>query len=63
MIPTNNNNNQQRPVLQTRIDAITHPSYGTGNPYSQYIKPLVLFIRNTLNENYPFITNLILAIL
>ena len=55
----NANNNGLRPALQTRVASITHPSQCTGNPYSQDLRDLVLFIRSNLNENHPFLANLI----
>ena len=33
-----------RPGLQTRVDEVTHPSECTGNPYSQDMRQMVMFI-------------------
>ena len=30
--------------LQTRVDEVTHPSECTGNPYSQDMRMMVMFI-------------------
>ena len=41
----------QRPPLQTRVDPVTHPSLCTGNPYSQDMRALVMFIGEHLEAN------------
>ena len=38
----------QRPLLQTRVDAVTHPSQCTENPYSHYMRRMVMFINEHL---------------
>ena len=48
--PQNNHQLQIVPALQTRVDAITHPSHCTGNPYSQDLRELVIFIRQHMND-------------
>ena len=50
---------QQRPGLQTRVDESTHPSLGTGNPYSQDMRSLVMFISNQMNINDPNVAQMI----
>ena len=52
--------NLQLPALQTRVDEVTHPSLCTGNPYSQDMRSLVMFIRDHMdNENDPAVRNMI----
>ena len=36
----------RRPGLQTRVDLVTHPSLCMGNPYSQDMRRLVMFIED-----------------
>ena len=49
--PQNNHQLQIVPALQTRVDAITHLSHCTGNPYSQDLRELVIFIRQHMNNS------------
>ncbi len=49
----------QRPGLQTWVESETHPSLGTGNPYSQDMRTLVMFISQHVNENDPRVSHLI----
>ena len=52
--------NLQHPGLQTRVDEITHPSLCTGNPYSQDMRYLLMFIRDNMNnEENPAVRNMI----
>ena len=39
-----------RPALQTRVDAVTHPSLCTSNPYSQDLRDLIIFIHQHMND-------------
>ena len=51
-----------RPLLQQRVDPIAHPSLCNGNPYSQDLRTLVLFISNYVenqNDNNPQVRNFI----
>ena len=49
-----------RPGLQTRVDEVTHPSECTGNPYSQDMRHMVMFIvDNVLGEDDNHVRNMI----
>ena len=49
-----------RPGLQTRVDEVTHPSECTGNPYSQDMRQMVMFIVNhVLGEDDNDVRNMI----
>ena len=54
-----NNNVLARPALQTRVAPSRHPSQCIGNPYSQDLRALVIFIRQQLDEDDPATGNLI----
>ena len=53
------NNLQLRPPLQTRVEQEVHPSLGTGNPYSQDMRALVMFLSQQGLQNDPNVANLV----
>ena len=53
------NNILPRPALQTRVEPVRHPSQCIGNPYSQDLRALVLFIRENMNGDDPIVGNMI----
>ena len=52
---------QLRPALQTRRDETIHPSHGIGNPYSQDMRSLVMFMSEHLNDQdeNPHVVNMV----
>ena len=51
---------QLRPALQTRQDEMIHPSHGIGNPYSQDMRSLVMFMSEHLNDQEnPAVRNMV----
>ena len=54
---------QQRPALQTPVDAVTHPSFCTGNAYSQDTRHLVMFIHNHMLDEEDGATREFVAVL
>ena len=55
----NRNTLQPRPPLQTRVQEELHPSLGTGNPYSQDMRALVMFISQQELQNDQNVANLV----
>ena len=53
------NNLQQRPPLQTRVGQEVHPYLGSGNPYSQDMRALVMYLSQQGLQNDPQIANLV----
>ena len=52
-------NLQRHTPLQSRVEEETHPSLGTGNPYSQDMRSLVMFLSHHGLENDLNVANLI----
>ena len=50
---------QPRPPLQTRVEEELHPSLGTGNPYSQDMRALGMFMSQQELQNDPNVANLV----
>ena len=55
-------NDTARPGLQTRREEEQHPSQGAGNPYSQDMRSLVMFIQEQGDENNNEIADFIHAL-